>query len=76
MVNTMVILVPTLWQEGDLEHLDTNIVPEKQRTLLNATLSKGYRITLMNNFEYLGILFTQYVLEKIVYNVKLKKEDK
>lgn len=76
MVNTTVILVPTLWQDGDLEHLDSNIVPEKQHALLNEALAKGYRITLMNNFEYLGILFTQYVLEKIVYNVKLKKEDK
>lgn len=76
MVNTTVILVPTLWQDGDLEHLDPNIVPEKQHALLNEALNKGYRVTLMNNFEYLGILFTQYVLEKIVYSVKLKKEEK
>ena len=61
-MKTLIICVPTLWREGDLEEMD--IDPNTQKETLDDALNKGYRVKIMNNYEYENILFSQYVLEK------------
>lgn len=61
-MKTLVICVPTLWREGDLEEME--IDPITQKKTLDDALNVGYRIKIMNNYEYENILFSQYVLEK------------
>lgn len=61
-MKTLIICVPTLWRKGDLEEMD--IDPNTQKETLDYALNKGYRIKIMNNYEYENILFSQYVLEK------------
>ena len=62
MIETCIILVPTLWT-GD-KPLDSIDVEEQKAKLDKALHQEHYRVKLMNNYEYAGVLFTQYVLEK------------
>lgn len=62
MIQTCIIIVPTLWTDDKpFGSIDT----EEQKAKLDKALhQEHYRVKLMNNYEYKGVLFTQYVLEK------------
>lgn len=60
---TAVILVPTLFTE-DKEEQFNSLNPEEQNQKLNSLLTKGFKVKIMNEFEYEHIHFTHYVLEK------------
>lgn len=62
MIKTCVIVVPTLWTEDKLS--DSINANEQKAKLDRALHQEHYRVKLMNNYEYEGVLFTQYVLEK------------
>lgn len=62
MIKTCIIVVPTLWV-GKIPSVSINA--EEQKAKLDKALHQEYyRVKLMNNYEYEGVLFTQYVLEK------------
>lgn len=63
MIETAVIVVPTLWvgNNPDVSGFDPSGSKQKLDFALH---KKHYRVKLMNNYEYKDILFTQYVLEK------------
>lgn len=63
MIETVIMTVPTLWTKNNIDAYELNPVEEK-RNLDIALHKEHYRVKLMNNFEYRGILFTQYVLER------------
>lgn len=62
MIKTCIIVVPTLWVDNIPS---VSINAEEQKAKLDKALhQEHYRVKLMNNYEYEGVLFTQYVLEK------------
>lgn len=62
MIETCVIVVPTLWTDN--KPFDSIEANEQKAKLDRALHQEHYRVKLMNNYEYKGVLFTQYVLEK------------
>ena len=62
MIKTCIIVVPTLWTDDT--HSDSINTNEQKAKLDKALHQEHYRVKLMNNYEYEGVLFTQYVLEK------------
>lgn len=62
MIETCIIVVPTLWTDNKPFG---SIDAEEQKAKLDRALhQEHYRVKLMNNYKYKGVLFTQYVLEK------------
>lgn len=62
MIQTCIIVVPTLWTD---DKPFSSIDAEEQKRKLDVALhQEHYRVKLMNNYEYAGVLFTQYVLER------------
>lgn len=62
MIQTCIIVVPTIWTD---DKPFGSIDAEEQKAKLDKALhQEHYRVKLMNNYEYEGVLFTQYVLEK------------
>lgn len=57
MIKTAVVLLPTLWTEKPT--VDNSVDAD-----LQDLINKGYRIKIMNDFEYSGGCYTHYVLEK------------
>ena len=65
MVETAIIVVPTLWKRKDERKLAMD--PWEQRAVLDHALHKEhYRVKQMLTYEYRRALYTQYVLEKEV----------
>ena len=66
MILNQTILIPLLWPKDKKELLfsDGSIIPEKQREKLNSLLSEGWIVKLANDFQYAGVVFINYVLEK------------
>lgn len=63
MVNTVIIIVPTLWKGRDEKNLVVD--PWEQKATLDHYLhEEHYHVKLMIAYEYRKILYTQYVLEK------------
>lgn len=61
MIKTCIIVVPTFGWQGDMANFNAE---EQKRKLDVALHQEHYRVKLMNNYEYAGVLFTHYVLEK------------
>lgn len=61
MIETCIIVVPTFGLQEDMDNFDAK---EQKKKLDVALHQEHYRVKLMNNYEYAGVLFTQYVLEK------------
>lgn len=57
-VDTAIVVTPILYCEKPGIKDDTKI-PQ-----LNELLASGYRIKIVNNFEYKGAVYAHYVLEK------------
>lgn len=57
-VNTAVMVTPILYHEK------TDIKGETKIPQLNKLLAAGYRIKIVNNFEYNGVMYVHYILEK------------
>lgn len=67
MVETAIVVVPTLWKRKDERKLVMD--PWEQKALLDHALHKEhYRVKQMITYEYRKTLYTQYVLEKEVSN--------
>lgn len=64
MIKTCIIVVPTLWTDDMPTDSDSINASEQKAKLDRALHQEHYRVKLMNNYEYKGVLFTQYVLEK------------
>lgn len=65
MVETAIIVVPTLWKRKDERKLIMD--PWEQKEVLDHALHKEhYRVKQMLTYEYRKALYTQYVLEKEV----------
>ena len=65
MVETAIIVVPTLWKRKDERKLAMN--PWEQKDVLDHALHKEhYRVKQMLTYEYRKALYTQCVLEKEV----------
>lgn len=60
---TAIVLVPTLFT-GDKAELARSLNPDEQKQKLDGFLAQGFKIKIMNEFEYEHIHFTHYVLEK------------
>ena len=67
MIETCIITVPTLGRQEDMISFDAK---EQKKKLDIALHQECYRVKLMNNYEYAGVLFTQYVLERRKRRVK------
>ena len=65
-MNTAVLMVPTLFPEHQRELFPESLNPDKSKQQLDAYLTEGFRIKLMNDFVFGQVLFTHYVLEKEV----------
>lgn len=61
MIETCIIVVPTFGLQEDMTNFNA---VEQKRKLDVALHQEHYRVKLMNNYEYAGVLFTQYVLER------------
>lgn len=57
-VDTAIIVTPILYRESP------NIKNEPGIPNLNKLLENGYRIKIVNNFEYEGAVYAHYVLER------------
>ena len=65
MVETAIIVVPTLWKREDERKLAMD--PWEQKAVLDHALhEKHYRVKQMITYEYRKVLYTQYALEKEV----------
>lgn len=65
MIETAIIVVPTLWKRKDERRLAMD--PWEQKAHLDYALHKEhYRVKQMIVYEYRKVLYTQYVLEKEV----------
>lgn len=65
MVETAIIVVPTLWKGKDDRKLAMD--PWEQKAHLDHALhEEHYHVKIMISYEYRKVLYTQYVLEKEV----------
>lgn len=67
MIETYIIIVPTFGRQEDMSNFNFK---EQKRKLDVALQQEHYRVKLMNNYEYAGVLFTQYVLERRKRRIK------
>lgn len=63
MIKTAVILMPVLWVKGEAPE-NIEISASKSKSELEDLINQGCRIKMMNDFEYKGVLYSHYVLEK------------
>lgn len=57
-VDTASLVVPILYHEKP------NVKDETEGPQLNELLAAGYRIKIVNNFEYEGTVYAHYILER------------
>lgn len=58
MTKTALVLLPTMWAG------EKPIIKNSEDVDLKNLINQGYRIKIMNDFEYNGSIYTHYVLEK------------
>lgn len=63
MIKTAVILMPVLWVKGK-EPQNIEASASKIKNELEDLINQDYQIKIMNDFQYEGVCYTHYVLEK------------